>query len=308
MAIDQNSKEFLAAYGSMGVKPFYQMEPKEGRDFMASLRPLIGEGPEMHEVKEFAIDSDGEKIKTRVMIPSENPRGVIVYYHGGGWVVMSIDDYDTLARNLAKETNCVVVLPDFRLAPEHPFPAAVVDSLQVLLWSIHNVEKIGCAADVPIITMGDSAGGNLAALTTIRAKKIDIKYVDAQVLIYPVTQPDTEGYVDKEERHLLLKEDMEYFWNLYAPNKKDRFSAAACPLLEEDLSLLPDTILITAAEDILMNEGYAYSEKLKKAGVNVTYKCFEGQIHGFFTLINILEKSTEGRKYITDQLDVLLAG
>jgi acetyl esterase len=300
MALDHATQNFLAQLKDSGVKPFHTISPSEGRELMASLRPMIGKGPEMKEVKEFLSQNETSEIRLRALIPSEHPAGMIVYFHGGGWVLMDIDDYDTVGRKLALDTDCVVVLVDYRLAPEAPFPAAIDDALGALMWALSNKEKLTGDQDVPLIVAGDSAGGNIA---TVAARKFALLFPKAlalQALVYPVTQPNTNlpHYHDPGNQYLLCKEDMDFFWRLYIPNPKDREHPDASPFNSDALDVLPDTLIIGGEHEVLASDGLAYAEKLKSQNVKVIHKTFEGQIHGFFSLLNILPESARAIEYM----------
>ncbi|MBS7661061.1 alpha/beta hydrolase [Pseudomonas lalucatii] len=304
MAIDAASTAFLGQLAEQNTKPFHKMEPDEARQFMAGLREVIGSGPDMHRIEETILGQGAQRFRVRVLIPDASPRGVIVYYHGGGWVLMSIDDHDTLGRCIAAETGCSVVLVDYRLAPEHRYPAAVEDAWLALNWAAAQRQALTGAADAPLIVAGDSAGGNLAAVVAQRAARSGEPQLAQQVLIYPVTQPDLHapGYLDPGNQGLLSQKDMQWFWDHYLPDRSRRQETDASPLLTGDLRRLPPTVLITAEHDVLRDEGEAYALKLSEAGVAVSWKRFAGQIHGFFTLLNILPASLSGRAFVVEQI------
>lgn len=304
MAIDAASTAFLEHLAEQNTKPFHQMAPNEARRFMAGLREVIGSGPDMHRIEETTLGQGAQRFRVRVLIPDASPKGVIVYYHGGGWVLMSIDDYDTLGRFIAAETGCSVVLVDYRLAPEHRYPAAVEDAWLALNWAAAQRQGLTGTADAPLIVAGDSAGGNLAAVVAQRAALSGEPQLAQQVLIYPVTQPDLHapGYLDPSNQGLLSQKDMIWFWDHYLPDCSRRQEADASPLLTGDLRRLPPTVLITAEHDVLRDEGEAYALKLSEAGVAVSWRRFAGQIHGFFTLLNILPASLSGRAFVVDKI------
>lgn len=306
MALDTASSQFLQQLADQGAPPFHAMTPSEAREFFAGLRDIIGEGPEMRHAGEHGIVSDDATITVRTLVPSETPDGIIVYLHGGGWVVGALDDYDTLARFIAAESNCAVALVDYRLAPEHPYPAAVNDAWAALQWVDNNRTLIAGASgnDLPLILAGDSAGGNLAAVVARKASAGGGPQLLKQVLIYPVTQPDigTPGYLDPENQGLLSREDMLYFWSHYVPDLARREEPDASPLLADDLCGLPPAVVLIAEHDVLSDEGAAYAERLQAAGVPVILRKFDGQIHGFFSILNALPASESARAFVVQEI------
>jgi len=305
MAVDAASSAFLAQLAEQEAKPFHQMEPQEARAFMAGLREVAGPGPDMHRVEEAELGHGAQRFRVRALVPCASPRGLIVYYHGGGWVVMSIDDYDTLGRRLARETGCTVLLVDYRLAPEHRYPAAVEDAWLALNWAALLRQALTGDAAAPLIVAGDSAGGNLAAVVAQRAARAGTPQLAQQVLVYPVTQPEqhTPGYLDPANQGLLGRADMAWFWDHYLPEVERRRELDASPLLADELRGLAPAVVITAEHDVLRDEGEAYAQALAKAGVPTIWRRFDGQIHGFFTLLNVLPESEVGRAFVVAEID-----
>ncbi|MCW8277804.1 alpha/beta hydrolase [Pseudomonas sp. PCH199] len=304
MALDAASLALLGQLAEQGVKPFHKMDVFQSRSIMSSLRDLLGTGPAMHRIEEVVLGQGKERIRVRVLFPDVLSKGTIIYYHGGGWTLMSIDDYDSLGRFIAAETGCTVILVDYRLAPEHPYPAAVDDAWLALTWADAQRSALTGSSDTPLIVMGDSAGGTLAAVIAQKSRDEGGPKLAQQVLVYPVTQPDlnTPGYLDPLNQGLLGKEDMAWFWDQYLPNVHLRKDPQASPLLATSLKGLPPAILITAEHDILRDEGEAYALALMSAGVMVQRRCFEGQIHGFFTLLNLLPESATARAFVVQAI------
>lgn len=301
MALDQASQEFLQQLADLGAPAFHAMEPPAARAFFAGLRDIIGEGPEVYQSKTINISAAQTKIPLRILLPSEKPEGLIIYLHGGGWVVGELDDYDTLGRLIATESNCAVVLVDYRLAPEHRFPAAVNDSWAATQWVASNQYKItGTTEKLPLIIAGDSAGGNLAAVIAQKARDAKSPELLMQVLIYPVTQPDldTPAYIAPSNQGLLTREDMGWFWNNYVPNPAHRENPEVSPLLSKNLSDLPPALIITAEHDVLSEEGAEYAQRLIKAGVDVCFRKYSGQIHGFFSILRAFPESKSARTFL----------
>ena len=240
----------------------------------------------MERVEERTIEGPDGQAKLRILVPIQNPRGVMVYYHGGGWVIGSIDEYDTVARKLAERTSCAVVLVEYRLAPEHRYPAAVDDSFAALKWVGNHLTDIA-GEEVPLIVAGDSAGGNLAAVMAIRARDRSGPPIALQVLIYPVTDADLDrpSYSNPENDLLLTRDGMIWFWDHYLPESSRRTEPDASPLHTGNLSGLPPAIVLTAEHDVLRDEGEAYAARLQEAKVPTDLQRYAGQMHGFFTLL-----------------------
>ncbi|HEX4813903.1 MAG TPA: alpha/beta hydrolase [Nonomuraea sp.] len=304
MALDDATTRFLQQMGESQPKPLHEMTPGEARLTFGALRDLYGEGPAMARVEEAVIKGeDGGTFGARALVPADPPRGVIVYYHGGGWVIGGPDDFDTLGRRLADRTGCAVVLVDYRLAPEHRYPTAVRDAYAALLW----------AADAfpgrPIVVAGDSAGGNLSAVVSRRARDEHGPAIALQALIYPATDSDLgrPSYTDPENQLMLTRDSMTWFWDHYAPDPDARLDPDAAPLRAADLSGLPPALVITAEHDVLRDEGEAYAERLRQAGVPVEAKRFEGQMHGFFQMVNLLPASAAGLDMVAEAVGRALA-
>ena len=286
MALDAATIRFLKQLTEGGGKPLHECTPDEARVYLSELAELAGPAPEMQRVEDHTIDGPDARAILRILVPVENPIGVLVYYHGGGWVLGSIDEYDTVARKLAERTSCAVVLVEYRLAPEHRYPAAVDDSYAALEWIGQNIKYIA-AREVPLIVAGDSAGGNLAAVMAIRARDRNGPSIALQVLIYPVTDFnfDRPSYVDPENQLLLTRDGMIWFWDHYVPDPSRRAAPDASPLQTENLIGLPPAVILTAEHDVLRDEGEAYAARLQEANVKADLQRYASQMHGFFTLL-----------------------
>lgn len=286
MGLDSATVKFLEQMAEGDGKPLHLMAPDEARAFGSAMAELAGPAPEMDHVTEVTVDRTDGEVRLRVLVPIENPRGVVVYYHGWGWVIGSIDESDTIARKLAERTSCAVVLVDYRLAPEHPYPTAVDDSYAALEWVGENLAEIA-DAEAPLIVAGDTAGGNLAAVMAIRARDRGGPAIALQALIYPVTDSDFSrpSYASPENKLMLTREGMIWFWDHYVPESSRRKEPDASPLHADDLSGLPPAVILTAEFDVLRDEGEAYAERLTEANVPTDLKRYAGQMHGFFSLL-----------------------
>ena len=286
MALDFATVGFLERMAEGDGKPLHECTPDEARSLDAMLAELAGPAPKMERVEEHTIQGRDGEVTLRVLVPIANPRGVLVYYHGGGWVTGSIDEYDTVGRKLAERMSCAVVLVEYRLAPEHRYPTAVDDSCAALEWVGNHLSDIA-GQDVPLIVGGDSAGGNLAAVMAVRARDRSGPPIALQVLIYPVTDADFDrpSYTDPENELLLTRDGMIWFWDHYLPEPSRRTEPDASPLHTVDLSGLPPAVVLTAEHDVLRDEGEAYAARLEEANVPTDLQRYAGQMHGFFTLL-----------------------
>ncbi|MDH4365049.1 MAG: alpha/beta hydrolase, partial [Acidimicrobiia bacterium] len=273
-----------------------------------AMAELAGPAPKMARAEDHTVPVDGGEIPVRVLVPPQGARGVIVYLHGGGWVIGTIDEYDTLARKLAERTSCAVVLGEYRLAPEHRYPAAVDDSWAGLLWAAEHRADITGRADAPLIVAGDSAGGNLSAVMAQRARDRGGPELALQVLVYPVTDADfaTGSYTAAENQLILTKEAMVWFWDHYTPDPARRSEPDASPLRAPSLAGLAPAVVLTAEHDVLRDEGEAYARKLADAGVPVDFRRHEGQTHGFFSLL-MLPGSERGFQQVVKGVKAALA-
>ena len=244
---------------------------------------LSGPGEEVAEVRDSTVPGPGGEIPVRSYRGLEDGGGVVAYFHGGGWAVGSIDSFDTLCRALANAARATVVSVGYRLAPEHPFPAALEDCVAV-------TRRLADDAGAPVAVVGDSAGGNLALGVARRLRD----GVRAMALVYPVCDGglNTPSYRDFKARYGLTAEGMQRYWNLYLDGA-DGLQPDASPLRAEDLAGLPPAYVLTAEFDVLRDEGEAMVQKLREAGVDVTHRRFDGTIHGFWRWLAATEMTRE---------------
>jgi acetyl esterase len=249
-------------------------------------------------VQELTIPVADRTLPARLFRNSDQALGLIVYFHGGGWLLGDIDTTTAVADALARETGCAVLLVGYRLAPESPYPAAVEDALATTAWARDNAARLlGAARPEPIIVAGDSAGGNLAAVVAQSGLRADIAL---QVLVYPVTDCDfdTESYVDPGNELLTTRDTMMWFWHHYLPDRQARTDPAASPLRAPDLSGLPPAVVLVAEHDVLRDEGESYAWRLARSGVPVSCWRVPGQIHGFLSHVGILPGSALGLRWV----------
>ncbi len=300
-AINPQAQAVLDGRRAAGAPPVWQLTAQENRAGFGPVRDLIGPGPLVASVRDVLIPGQAGNIPARVYEPGPGSPATIVYYHGGGWVIGSVDDWDAVCRALAVAAGCTLVSVDYRLAPEHVFPAAADDAYDAFTW----VAASEFGAGKPMVVAGDSAGGNLAAVTALRLLHAgrggeggssplgDAAPLPAlQVLIYPVVDCD----LDRKSYHeyggtefIVNRPDMEWFWDQYAPDEATRRNPYASPLGAPSLSGLPPAYVVTAEHDPLRDEGFAYVERLSAAGVPVRHRHYGSQIHGFYTMVNVMD-------------------
>jgi len=243
------------------------------------------EGEPVAQVEDRTIPANGTDIPVRIYRPdnSREPKPVLVWYHGGGWVIGTLDGADYGCRIMTNAGGFVVISVDYRLAPESKFPIAADDCYEVTKWVAENAAELGVDAS-RLAVGGDSAGGNLAAVVALLARDAGGPDIKFQALVYPVTDFGfgTPSYTENANGYLLTKDSMVWFWGHYLNNEGDGGHFKASPLRASDLKGLPPASVITAEYDPLRDEGEAYAAKLKAAGNTVTAKRYDGQIHGFY--------------------------
>jgi len=304
MPLHPQAKALLANIEESGLPPLYELSPVDARAQAAVLTELVGAGPAVARVEAVSIPTTAGEVGGRRYVPND-PAGTVVWLHGGGWVICNLDSHDAMCRLLANSSGCRVIAVDYRLAPEHPFPAPLEDCWDALGWV---AERHG---DGPLIVGGDSAGGNLAAVCARRARDRGGPDLAAQILVYPVTDDDMTRpsyleYGSGPETFLTVPE-MEWFGNHYFADPADRTSPDAAPLRAEDLSGLPPAIVVTAEYDPLRDDGLAYAERLRSAGVPVTHHHYDDMVHAFFSLVNLLERGNEAVEQVGADIRTLLS-
>jgi acetyl esterase len=242
----------------------------------------------VQETRDFSIAGRGAAIGARYYRPLGTKSGealpAVVYFHGGGWTCGDLDTHDSVCRGIAARGYCAVVAVDYRKGPEHKFPAAVEDALTSLQWMAANAGPLG-VDPARLVVAGESAGGNLAAVAALALRDPGPRLA-MQVLVYPVTDQaaETDSLRRFARGYSLTRELLRWYQGNYLRDERDRADWRASPLRAKDHSRLPPAYVITAGFDPLRDEGKAYAERLAQAGVDVTYECFEGQIHGFLPM------------------------
>lgn len=273
----------VLSYSRRNLKKYYKI-------YRGLLRVMnIYFGPK-YKLMDHKIMAGERQIPVRVFSPKRNLNsGVLVFFHGGGWVTGNIDTYTKVCVNMANQTGSTVVSVDYLLAPEHPFPEGLEDCYLVVREIFQNLNVLNCK-EKNITLIGDSAGGNLAAAVSLLARDRGDFLPGRQILIYPATYNDhTENSQFPSIREngkgfLLTSKNIQDYMDLYAPKEEDRLSPYLAPLLAQDLSNQPDTLIITAEYDPLRDEGEAYGMKLKEFGNKVKMYRMKDAVHGFFSL------------------------
>ena len=276
------------------------MTPSDLREVIKSRRAPLTRTPDMRTVTDFVIDGPGGDLSLRVYRPHA-PRAnlpVVVFAHGGGFVFCDLDSHDELCRAMAEGVGTVVVSVDYRLAPEHPGPAAFDDVYAALQWAADHASEFGGDAG-QLILAGDSAGGNLAATVTIAARDRGGPAVSGQVLIYPVIDDDfdTDSYRRFGEGFYNTTSSMKWYWQQYAPLGTD--DVRLVPSRAESLAHLPRAVVVTAELDPPCSAGDAYAERLVASGVPVDHHRFDGLFHGFLTFASLPQTEPARRKLWT---------
>jgi acetyl esterase len=279
-----------------GVPPVHTMTPEEARASYRSRRAFTQpDAPEVFKVEDKEVSANGVNVPVRVYHPhaaqSHSALPGLVYLHGGGWTIGDLDTHDVLCRSLCLQAGIVVVSVDYRMGPEHKFPAAYDDSVAAFNWTVAQAASLGIDAS-RIAIGGDSAGGNLAAAACLglRGQSVQAAF---QLLIYPATimWQDTASYHANGKGYMLTKESIAYYTESYLRNREDAKDWRASPQLADSHAGLPPAFVITAGFDPLRDEGLMYANALTKAGVSSQYICFERQIHGFITMGRVMQEA-----------------
>ena len=291
MPLNPEYQALLEQMAQLEGPPLVDLPVEVGREMYRTMQP---EAPEI-EVG-AVLDTDADGVPVRVYQPvGEGPFPVVMMFHGGGWVIGDLTTADGQSREVCRQVEAVVISVDYRLAPEHPFPAAADDCYAATLWAARNARRY--RGDPGRLALaGDSAGGNLAAVVAQMIRDKGGPAVAFQLLVYPVTDGvnfDRPSYHENGQDYMLTTDSMHWFWNHYAPNGEDRRNPYASPLLAENLTGLPPALVMTAEYDPLRDEGEAYAEMLGKAGVDAELIRCDGLIHGFFGQTRTVQAAVE---------------
>lgn len=290
-AIEAFEAEGLPAWHSLSVESARRLEDEV-------FGP--GDGPSMRTVRDIEIDGPGGAIPIRVYVPAATDPATLVFYHGGGWTLGTLDSAEDICRELAARTGCVVCSVDYRLAPEHPFPAAVDDAYAALVWASEHAGAFG-ADPARLGVAGTSAGGNLAAATALRVANADTlpggdgdpPSLAVQCLLYPVTDCsfDTASYREHGDGPLLTEADMRWFWEQYLRSPIDAQHPYASVLNAPSLAGVAPAIVVTAGHDVLRDEGASYADRLAAADVPVDHQHHPTLAHGLLSLTDTVDRA-----------------
>ena len=286
MPLDHDAETLLEMIRVANRPAFEAVGAAEARLlYMAGRKVLAPEPMPVAEIRDLTMPSAAGPVPLRLYRAfTEGVLPVLVFFHGGGWVVGDIATHDTVCRHLANRAECAVVSVDYRLAPEHKFPAAVEDAFAAAAWVTENASALG-VDPARLAVGGDSAGGNLAAVVALMARDAGAPRIAYQLLIYPATDAAMrhESVARFAEGYVLTRSTMRWFYEQYLRTPDDTLDWRVSPLAAPDLSGLPFALVLTAGYDPLCDEGDQYAARLAAAGVKVEHRRFSGQIHGFVT-------------------------
>ena len=294
--LDPQAQALMQLMIDKGVPPVNTLTPVEARASYRSRRTFTQpDAPEVFKVEDKVVSANGVNVSVRVYHPhaaqSHQALPGLVYLHGGGWTLGDLDTHDVLCRSLCLQAGIVVVSVDYRMGPEHKFPAAYDDTVAAFNWTVQHANALGIDAS-RIAIGGDSAGGNLsaAACLGLRGQSVQPAF---QLLIYPATimWQDTPSYHANGKGYMLTKESIAYYTENYLRNREDAKDWRASPQLADSHAGLPPAFVMTAGFDPLRDEGLMYADALSKAGVSSQYICFERQIHGFITMGRVMQEA-----------------
>jgi len=299
MTLHPQAQSFVDQIAQQDRPGWHEMLPGEARVLFDEMKGIFGRGPKVHSVEDRKTDGG---VPVRIYRPSDViDLPVIVYFHGGGWALGNIESHDAVCRYLVTAANAVVVSVEYRLAPEHKYPAAFDDSFAATQWVSNNASDLGVDTN-RISVAGDSAGGNLAAAVAIKARDVGGPAIHKQILIYPVIEPDfmTDSYLSCAEGHGLTRTTMQWFWEQYiVDGGEDR--RYVC-LANANVENLPPAFVLTAEYDVLRDEGENYAARLKSAGVEVALKRYPGMLHGFVHFCGYFDDAKTAFDDIADAL------
>jgi len=305
MPLHPQAEALRAQRSRSGTPPLYTLSLEQARAAdLADIQAAAGTPEPVAAVEERDIPGPGGPLRLRLHRPSaERPLPALIYFFGGGWTLGSLDTCDAICRRLANAAGCATVSVGYRLAPEHPFPAAVQDCVAATRWVAEHAAELGLKGD-RLAVGGDSAGGNLAAAVTLALREQGGPALRHQLLVYPNTEhgADTPSLREHDDPLLFNRRSVEWYWNHYLADRADGDNPLVSPLRADDLSALPPATVITAEYDPLRDEGEQYAQALSAAGVPVAARRWEGVPHGFFAMAGSLDAGREAQEYAAERL------
>jgi acetyl esterase len=309
MPLDPQAQKVVDTIAALNLKPIKDSTPAEARESMRTRTAGLGPVEEVPAVADHRVPVEGGEITVRLYAPAGvGPHPVLVFYHGGGWVIGDLYTHDGLCRSIVNAAGCAVASVDYRLAPEFKFPVAVEDSYAALKWVAANGPRLGLDS-ARLAVGGYSAGGNLAAVMALLARDRRGPRILLQVLVYPVTNYDfgTASYTENATGYVLTTDDMRWFWRHYLSREEQGRELTASPLRAKSVADLPPALVMTAGCDPLRDEGDAYAARLRDAGVAVTLTQYPGMFHGFLRMTRILDQARAALDEIASALRKALA-
>ncbi|MFJ6194561.1 alpha/beta hydrolase [Micromonospora sp. NPDC092111] len=291
MPLDPQVVAYRTARAAAGTPPLYTQTLAEARAAdLAAIRAGGGDVEPVHQVRDTYVPGPAGELRLRVHRPAgDGPLPTLVYFFGGGWTLGSVETADGICRRLANATPCQVVTVGYRLAPEHPFPAAVLDCHAATRWLAEHAADFGADPD-RLVVGGDSAGGNLAAAVTLLARAEGGPRLAGQLLVYPNTDQRADRRPAADQDPLLFNQhSVDWYRGHYLADPADAADPLASPLLADDLAGLPPALVVTAEHDPLCGEGERYAQRLREAGVPVRSSRYPGMIHGFFAMPGVFD-------------------
>jgi len=285
--LDAQVEAYLHGLSEQGLPPLYRLSLAEARETYRELSVPDEPPSAVADVTDRTVPGPETDVPVRIYTPdADGSLPALVFFHGGGWLLGDLETHDALCRALATETECVVVAVDYRLAPEHRFPAGLEDCYAATRWVADNAASIGADPGALAIA-GDSAGGALAVGVALLARDRDGPAIRYQVLAYPATDYafDTESYEENAQGYFLTRKDMERFWDGYLRSELDGTHPYAAPLRTESLEGLPPSFVLTSGFDPLRDDGRQLAERLADAGVQTRHVQYDDMIHGFLTML-----------------------
>jgi len=307
MALDPHVQALLDELATLGAAPLDQLTPTEARELTdAGVVLLTGTGADEVATADATAPGPAGPIPVRVYTPTDSPppRPIVVYFHGGGFVIGNIETHDAVCRDLATDSGAVIVSVDYRLAPEHPFPAAVEDCWAALEWAHEHAAELGADPE-RLAVAGDSAGGTLAAVTAMLSSRGGPP-VRFQLLVYPGVgvSDDQPSVIENGDGYLLTRADIEWFIDHYLGSGGDMHDPRVDPIHADDLSRVAPAHVMTVEYDPLRDGGHAYAKRLQESGIAVTVRCYPGLVHGAFSMQAVVPAS---RVMIRDAAEILRA-
>jgi acetyl esterase len=309
-ALDPQAKAAIDLAIKSGRPPYHHLSPKDARQLFRDTRPAsTPPAPEIGEVKDLRADQVPFRLYRPKGASVSTALPALIYFHGGGWVIGDLETHDVLCRQLTAAAGISVVNVDYRLAPEHKFPAAVDDAWATTRWVAAHAAELGIDAG-RLAVGGDSAGGNLAAVVALLARDHGGPSIALQILTYPVTDVAAESasYAEFADGFSLTRDSMRWFIAHYLNDRSQATDWRVSPLRAPSLAGLPPALVVTAGFDPLRDEGDAYARRLREAGVRVDHVCYGGMLHGFAPMGRLIEAGNRAVAHVAATLrDTLVA-